>query len=314
MILPRRQLLAGLAAAPLLAAAGPAYHPTAQAVAPGVWVVRGADEAIAMRNGGAIANIGIIATDAGAVLIDAGASHRHGLALAALARRLTGKPVARVYLTHLHPDHSFGASAFAPAMVAATPAVAADVKGDAAGFSPGLYRLLGDWMRGTEVAEPLLSAVAGPVQFGGRSLRLLTLAGHSPSDLVVIDEATGTLFAGDLVFHNRAPSTPHADLNRWRQTLDRLAGLGHKTTVPGHGPFDPTPTAAIAQTRAWLDWLQPALEQAMEQGLTMVEAGELPIPPAFAAMTMARYELQRSVSHFWPLLEAARVPRLDPAN
>ncbi|WP_439546067.1 quinoprotein relay system zinc metallohydrolase 1 [Sandarakinorhabdus sp.] len=309
MNVSRRRLLAGLAAAPLIAAA-PDYQLEAVAVAPGVWAVRGADDAIAMRNGGAIANIGIIATAAGAVLIDAGASHRHGLALAALARRLTGKAVALVYLTHLHPDHSFGASAFPPAMVAATPAVVAQVAGDAAGFSAGLYRLLGDWMRGTDVLAPQLPAVAGLVQFGGRTLELLTLAGHSESDLAVLDRDSGTLFAGDLVFHNRAPSTPHADLARWRQSLDQLAGLGHARVVPGHGPVDQTPGTAIAQTRAWLDWLEPALLHALEQGLSMVEAGEMPIPPQLAGMAMARYELQRSVSHYWPALETARVPRL----
>jgi quinoprotein relay system zinc metallohydrolase 1 len=309
-MIARRQLLGALAGVPLLAAV-PAYRPVAEAVAPGIWVVRGADAAIAMANGGAIANISIIATDAGPVLIDAGASHRHGVALAALARRLTGKPVARVYLTHLHPDHSFGASAFPADLVAATPAVAAQVAGDAAGFSTGLYRLLGDWMRGTELPAPALVASAGPVEIGGRRLRLFTLSGHSAADLAVLDEATGTLISGDLVFHNRAPATPHADLAQWRRALDTLAGLGHQRLVPGHGPVDPTPGAAIAQTRAWLDWLEPALKAALEAGLTMVEAGEMAIPPEFSELAVARLELQRSVSHFWPALEAARLPRVS---
>lgn len=311
----RRQLLAGLGAglwAASAPAAAPAYRLAAQAVAPGVWVVRGADAGIAMANGGAIANIGIIATNAGAVLIDAGPSHRYGTALAALARRLTGTPVARVYLTHLHPDHSFGTAAFPADRVAATRSVAAAVAGDAAGFSAGLYRLLGDWMRGTEVPAPLLPVAEGRVMIGGRSLRLLPLAGHSASDLAVLDETSGTLFAGDLVFHNRAPATPHADLARWSRALDTLAGLGHARVVPGHGPVDVTPGTAIAQTRDWLDWLAAALADAMERGLSMVEAGELPIPPRFAGLAVARMELQRSVSHFWPALEAARLPRLAP--
>lgn len=308
-MIARRQFIGALAAAPLLAAA-PDYRLRAEAVAPGLWVVRGADQAIAMANGGAIANISIIATDAGAVLIDAGASHRHGAALAALARRLTGKPVARVYLSHLHPDHSFGASAFAAGLVAATPAVAAQVAGDAAGFSTGLYRLLGEWMRGTDLPAPGLVASDGPVVIGGRRLRLLALSGHSQSDLAVLDEATGTLITGDLVFHNRAPATPHADLAQWRQSLDGLAGLGHARVVPGHGPVDPTPGAAIAQTRDWLDWLEPALRGAFDAGLTMVEAGNLPIPARFAGLAVARLELQRSVAHAWLGLEAARLPRL----
>jgi quinoprotein relay system zinc metallohydrolase 1 len=311
----RRQLLAAMAAAPLVAAAPPEYVLAAQALAPGVWVVRGQDAAIAMANGGAIANIGVIATDAGAVLIDAGPSRRYGQALASLARRLVPSgPVARLYITHLHPDHSFGAAAFDPAITAATRPVAAQVAGDAAGFSAGLYRLLGDWMRGTEVPEPALVAEPGVVTIGGRRLNLMVMDGHSGSDLAVLDEASGTLFAGDLVFNDRAPSTPHADLARWRTSLAALACLGQRRLVPGHGPVDESGTAAIAQTLDWLDWMAGAISAAMDAGMTMVEAGAMPIPARFAGLKMARYELQRSVSHQWARLERARLPLVSTSG
>lgn len=281
------------------------------AVADGVWMLRGADAAMSRDNGGAIANLTIIATDAGAVLVDAGPSLRYGQQLQALARKLTGKPVARVYLTHLHPDHSFGAAAFDPAIVAGTAGLKSDLAREGPGLSDAMYRLVGDWMRGTELRMPGREAEAGSETIGGRTLRLVTLAGHSGSDLALIDEATGVLAAGDLVFHDRAPATPHADLARWRAALDTLSGLGHRAVVPGHGPFDPTPEAAIAQTRDWLIWLDTALAEAAASGLSMVEAGALPIPPRFATMAAARYELQRSVAHLYPALEAAAWERVD---
>lgn len=277
----------------------------------GLWLIRGADAPIERANGGAIANIAVIATDAGAVLVDAGPSLRYGRQLAVLARKLTGKPVVRVYVTHLHPDHSFGTAAFDPALVAATPALTAELGRDGPGLSDGMYRLLGDWMRGTELHPPGRAVAAGAETIGGRTLRLLPLAGHSAADLAVLDEATGVLIAGDLVFHDRAPSTPHADLARWRATLDTLAALGPKAVVPGHGPFDRTGQAAIAQTRAWLDWLESALTEAVATGRSMVEAGALPIPARFVTMKAARYELQRSVAHLYPALEAKAWPRVD---
>ena len=43
----------------------------------------------------------------------------------------------------------------------------------------------------------------------------------------------------------------------------------------------------------------------------MVEAGELAIPDRFAAMSAARYELQRSVSHLYPAIGAKLLPRVD---
>lgn len=301
---------AALLAAPVLGQPL-AYRLEPQPVADGVWLLRGADAPIARENGGAIANIAILATDVGAVLVDAGPSLRYGQQLAALARKLTGKPVARVYVTHLHPDHSYGASAFDPGLVAATPELRRALEREGPGFSDGMYRLLGDWMRGTELRLPGRAAAPGVETVGGRTLRLLALAGHSEADLVVLDEATGTMIAGDLVFHDRAPSTPHAELARWRAALDTLEATPHARVIPGHGPLDPGPAAAIEQTRDWLDWLEAALTDAVRRGRSMVEAGAMDIPARFAGMAAARYELQRSVSHLYPALESRLWPRLD---
>ena len=283
-------------------------------VAPGVWMVRGADQRVAFANGGAIANIGIIATTEGAVLVDAGTSLRHGQALRAAAERLSGGRIARVYVTHLHPDHSYGAGAFPAGSVATTAPVLADLRANLAGFSDGMYRILQDWMRGTEPVLPARTVEDGVEDIGGRRLRLLTLAGHSAADLVVLDEASGTLLAGDLVFHDRAPTTPNADLARWRASLDALLALPYQRVVPGHGPLDPTRDRAITQTRAWLDWLETTLRTAAEEGLTMVEAGNLPIPDRFAALAEARYELQRSVVHLYPAFEQAALGRTQRAD
>ncbi|MGV3510745.1 MAG: quinoprotein relay system zinc metallohydrolase 1 [Novosphingobium sp.] len=285
------------------------YNPLAEQVADGLWMVRGVDEAIAFANGGAIANSAIIATEAGAVLFDPGVSRGHGLALATLALRLTGKPVGRVYISHLHPDHAMGAAAFDPAIIHALPATRAHLERDGEGFSDAMYRLLADWMKGTAVVLPHGDLSGGEAEFGGRKFRLMALKGHSGGDLALLDAATGTLLAGDLVFHHRAPSTPHASLPDWRASLDRLAGIPRKALIPGHGPLD-RDGSAIVQTRDWLDWLEATLRKAVATGLDMSEAGDLPIPPRFASLKAARYELQRSVSHFYPGLEAELLPKL----
>lgn len=311
MIVSRRAILAGLAAMPAVARATISYAIDPVAVCDGVWMVHGADAPIEPVNGGAIANITIIDTPAGTVLCDCGPSVRYAQALKSVAEKLTGKRVVRVYVTHLHPDHGLGTAAFDPAIVAALPGTIDALRTQGQGFSDAMYRILGDWMRGTDVVLPGRALASETEDFGGRQLRLLALSGHSRSDLALLDEKTGLLVGGDLVFHDRAPSTPTADLSQWRLCLDMLKAQPHGGLIPGHGPLDPGGTAAIAQTRDWIDWLEGALTQAVRDGLDMVEAGEIAIPTRFASMAAARYEVRRSVSHLYPGIEAQLLPRID---
>lgn len=312
-MLARRPMLAGVLAGALAAGLAPVmaqaenfagtYTLAADAIGEGIWLVRGADEAITPENGGAIANIIIMASEAGAIVVDTGPSVSYGRALEALAWRLTGTPVARVYITHLHPDHSFGNGAFAASAIHALPATTAELGRDATGFEDAMYRLLPGWIAGTQVVLPAHEVTPGEITFGGRRLTLLALSGHSEGDLAILDHATGTLIAGDLVFHNRAPATPHADIPAWLAALATLEALPHRQLVPGHGPLCES-GAAIAQTRDWLTWIEGGLREAVASGLDMTEAATIPIPERFAGLAEARYELTRSVSHFYPGLEA----------
>ncbi|MDX2290123.1 MAG: quinoprotein relay system zinc metallohydrolase 1 [Hyphomicrobiaceae bacterium] len=325
--LDRRRLLAGagalLGGVPLysllpvfLAEAAPLTYPVEPvAIGPGAWVVYGAREAITSANGGAIANIGILDSEAGAIIIDTGPSKRFGEALRGVAMKLTGKPVVRVYLTHFHPDHVFGNQAFAPEIIAAPEAVIDGLRQLGEDFASAMYHAAGDWMRGTEVALPGRVIPSGqatnwPVEdFGGRRLRLLPLMGHTASDLAVFDETSGLLFAGDLAFLDRAPTTPHADLDNWRASLASL-GVVSGTVVPGHGPVE-AGTRAIDQTRDWLDMIEGRIGAAFERGLSMTEAMTDPLPEWTRRIALARYEFQRSVMHVYPKLEAGTWPRVD---
>ncbi|KAA9018739.1 quinoprotein relay system zinc metallohydrolase 1 [Sphingobium limneticum] len=311
MILSRRSVLGGMAVLAAAPARAADYAIAPEPIGEGVWLVRGADAPIEADNGGAIANIAIIATPAGTVLWECGPSIRYARALREQAEQLTSKAVVRVYVSHLHPDHGMGLGAFDPAIVAALPGTIDALRAEGQGYADGMYRLLGDWMRGTDLVLPSKVIGQGDEDFGGRTLRLLALSGHSGADLALLDSQTGLLLGGDLIFHDRAPSTPTADLAKWRGSLDQLKALPHKGVLPGHGPFDAGGMAAIDQTRDWIGWLEATLTQAVRDGLDMVEAGELPIPDRFATMAAARYELQRSVSHLYPGLEAKLLPRVD---
>lgn len=318
----RREVTNGLAAAalalPLLPAFDATAAPLAYNLAPvkvrdGVWVVIGAQEAITARNGGAIANIGIVDTADGAVIIDSGPSKRFGLQLLALARELTGKDVVRTYITHFHPDHVFGNQAFGKSVVAAPQAVVDGLKAMGEDFSSAMYYIAGDWMRGTNVVLPETIISDGVEDIGGRKFHLSVLAGHTACDLVVFEETSGIMFAGDLVFLDRAPTTPHANLDVWRASLarlDHLAGGGDLKVVPGHGPVH-APWRGREQTLRWLETIETQIRDCFERGMTATEAIAQPLPEWTRDVALAAYEYERSVLHLFPKLEAGSWPRVD---
>ncbi|MFO1151784.1 MAG: quinoprotein relay system zinc metallohydrolase 1 [Alsobacter sp.] len=313
----RRRLLQALGAAagglalPRSAAAAPlAYALQPSQVAPGTWVVFGAREDFSRANGGAIVNCSIVDTGEGAVIVDTGSSARYGQALRALAEQLTGKPVARVYVTHSHPDHILGAQAFAAESVASLPAVNEAVARDGDAFATNLYALLGDWMRGTAASVPGVALAGASETIGGHDFVFVPLAGHTAADLAILDRKTGVLFAGDIVFLDRALTTPQARPAEWFASLDTLGQVSAALVVPGHGPAEPG-RRAIEQTRDYLSWLVDSLTHAVDDGLDEIEAMALPIPDRFGGIALARHELARSVVHLYPKLEAERLPLLS---
>ena len=281
-------------------------------VAPGVWTIYGLPEPITAKNGGAIANITIFDTKDGAVLIDAGPSHRYGEALKALAEDLTKKPVARVYITHYHTDHVLGATAFDDGIVSGGPALAADLKRSGNDLTNAMYRVAGDWMRGTGIPQPGRTAQDGVEEIGGRRFRTFLLAGHTREDLCLYEEGSGLLFPGDLVFLDRAATTPDAKLDTWRASLKQLAGMDRKLLVPGHGPVEPG-ARGIEQTNRWLDTVQQTIEAGFEQGLDETELMSVPLPAWTDQIAVGRHEFGRSVMHLLPGLDVERLPVLTSA-
>ncbi|WP_044872356.1 quinoprotein relay system zinc metallohydrolase 1 [Pseudomonas sp. LFM046] len=303
-------VLAGLAFA---AQAGQDYSLAPRQVAEGTWLLEGSTDNFDKANGGNIVNTGFIVTEAGVVVIDTGPSKAYGEAMRRAIAVVTDKPVVRVLLTHHHPDHVLGNQAFADVPIAALAGTRTLLEEQGEAMAENLYRLVGDWMRGTEVVLPTETLEPGVRDIGDHRLRLLALRGHTGADLAVLDERTGVLFAGDLVFYQRALTTPNSPgLGAWLADLDTLERLPWKTLVPGHGPISQD-SAPFAQMRDYLGWLDGLLKEAAGKGEEMNEVIRSPIPERFASVNLSRYELIRSVSHLYPKYELQRLPRVDGA-
>jgi len=284
------------------------YRLEAQPLAEGVYAFIGRTEEFSRDNGGNIVNTGFIVGSDGVIVIDTGPSRQYGEQQRAAIARATPLPVRQVYLTHAHPDHFLGNQAYGTGLVAALPATTAAIESSGEALSANLYRLIGGWMIGTEVVVPQGTARDGPVTIAGRKLRLIGMAGHTDSDLMIYDEFTKTLFAGDLVFYQRAPTTPNANIGRWLAALDAIDQLDITTVVPGHGPVI-RGRSGIEQTRVYLQWLSATLHGAADRGLDMVEVMALPIPERFRTLGAVKTEYTRSVVHLYPKFELEALPR-----
>lgn len=269
-----------------------------QRIAEDTWVLIGATEDITRGNGGNMVNTAFVVTADGVIVIDSGPSRRYGEQLRAAIAAVTDRPVLRVYNTHHHPDHFLGNQAFASVPVAALAATRAGEREEGGPFADNMYRMAGDWASGTEAVVAGEEVTPGRQTIGGHEFEFIALEGHTAGDLVVFDRTTGVLFAGDLVFLDRTPTTPHATVAKWQASLDALAALRARKTVPGHGPVHEG-SAGIDQTRAWLGWLDTTLAQSAAQGLDMAEVMRLPLPPRFESMPLARSEFERSVTHLY---------------
>lgn len=312
MDLMRRSLLIGGAASLFLPrlqanAASLTYNLKATQIAPSTYLVSGKMENFSMHNGGHIVNIAFIDTEEGVVLIDSGPSFRYGKELKQLINKTTGKQVVRVYLTHFHPDHCLGNQAFNPKLIAATQKLVDGLKVSGEGFLSNMYRLLGDWMRDTEVLLPEHIITTSSEKFGTHRIELIPMQGHTDSDLAILDHKTNMLFAGDLCFLDRAATTPHANIGEWQSSLKQLKKIPHKALLPGHGPVD-RKGRAIEQTYDYITWLEKELTESVKQGNDMIEAANMPIPEQFRSIELVREEFERSVSHLFPDLEEKLLP------
>ena len=279
-------------------------------IAPGTWVIEGEVADFTRANGCNIINTGFIVTGDGVVVVNTGPSRLYGEQQRRAIERITREPVRRVVELNLHPDYFFGNQAWADRPTQALAGSVAGMQAEGGAYADNLYRLCGDWMKGTEStpAREAIDPKALPqtLTLGGHRLELRRLQGHTDDDLVLIDHTTGVLFAGGLVFAERVPTTPHAHFARWIASLDTLAqwhaAAQFRTVVPSHGPVHEG-LAGVRQTRDWLQWLTTEMQGSAERGLDLGEVLRQPVPVRFARWAAQPAELHRSLTQWYPRYE-----------
>ena len=205
MLIARRtlaELLAALFAAQALWAGAVEGH--FERVAENVYAHVGDIGARSVANEGLNANLGLVVTQGGAVLIDSGATFRSAGDIHAAIRKVTGQPVRWVINTGGQDHRWLGNSYFEAqgAELIAHAAAVPDMRSRGGDQLAALRMLLGPAAEGTVPTLPrrVLQGPDARLELGGTVFEFRHRGGgHTPGDMMVWLPQSQVAFAGDIV-------------------------------------------------------------------------------------------------------------------
>ncbi len=273
-VLSRRSaLFAGLCLCCLPTLGRAAESFTMEEVGPGIFMRKGLIADATPENADAIANIGFIIGKNGVLVTESGGSLADGRWLRGEIVKRTQKPITHVVLSHVHPDHAFGAGAFVEDKPSSSATPSSPRRSPPGRVLPQrLIDLLGAEQTGPVVYPTLTVADTAEVDLGDRRL---TFTAHGPahttSDLSMIESGSGLLFPADLLFVNRIPSLD-GSLKGWLKEAERLKAMGPSRAVPGHGPVSVDLAPALADLTGYLTALRDGTRAAIAKDVPIEKA------------------------------------------
>jgi glyoxylase-like metal-dependent hydrolase (beta-lactamase superfamily II) len=257
----------------LLALAAPvrAQEVRFERVAEGVYAHVGDLGGRTTANQGLNANVGLVLTPGGAVLIDSGATARSARRIAEAARQVTALPIRWVINTG-GQDHRWLGNGYFKAQGAQLIAHAkaeADLRSRGNDHLEALRAALGDGMGGTvpTLPERWIQGADERVDLGGVTFEFRHRGGaHTPGDMLVWLPQSRVLFSGDVVYVDRLLGLiPVSRTLTWLATFAEIERLAPARIVPGHGRVTDLATAQ-ADTRDYLAALRTHMRKAVDDG------------------------------------------------
>jgi len=248
-----------------------------QPVANGVYAFVGDKGARTIDNEGLNANIGLVVTAAGAVLIDSGATFQSARQIHDAVKAVTPQPVKWVFNTGGQDHRWLGNGHFAAqgAEIIAHADARADMVNRGNDHLVGLKATLGAKADGTVPTLPTrwLAGNDERLELGGVVFEFKHRGGaHTPGDTMVWLPQMSVLFTGDVVYVNRMLGVlPVSRTKQWLETFAVIEQLNPKVLVPGHGDVTDVATAR-ADTQAYLLALRAHMKKAVDDGVDVSAA------------------------------------------
>ncbi len=243
-----------------------------------VWYSTGNPGIPGKDNEGNTSNAGFVVTSHGVVVFDALGTPSLGWALLQEIRKVTDRKIRYVVLSHYHADHIYGLQAFrdhSEALIVAQERSGEYKDNEETADEKANQRLeqrrgaLFPWVdANTRVVPPDVTfSERMTIALGDHRLTLLYAGpAHSSSDIMMMVEPDGVLFAGDIVQNSRIPFMNSDDVNtkQWLEALGVVEKLDPKFIIPGHGRPSTEAKEAIAFTRDYIAYVRAAMRKAVE--------------------------------------------------
>ena len=272
----RALALALMLTAGLLHRAAHAVDISFQPVAEGVYAYIGETEGRTYDNEGLNANIGLIVTPAGAVLIDSGSSYQVAAKIHAAVKQVTAQPL-KLVINSGDQDHRWLGNGYFTEKGIETLAHAnaqADMKARAGEHLQGLS-VLKERLDGTHPTLPtrFVKDADTTLNLGGTVIELKhRQGGHTPGDMLVWLPQRNVLISGDVVYVDRVLGLhPVSNSKNWLTSFAVIDQLKPRLIVPGHGRVTDLVTAQ-AQTRDLLLALRAHMKKAVDDGVDISAA------------------------------------------
>lgn len=240
-------------------------------VIPQVFSAIGATAPPGYENAGHNNNLSFIVTDAGVVVINAGASNRLAAALHDEIRAVTDQPVVLV-INENGQGHAMLGNGYwrdlGVDILAHVDAVA-ETRENGDFILQGMQRYNRDKAIGTRIEHANLSFEdSHDISLGGVDIKVLHLgSAHDPGDLQVWIPQWQIMITGDIAFHERMlPIFAHTCTSCWLETWEqKLEPLAPTYVIPGHG--HPTNMAQVRRyTRDYLVDIRARIGAHIEAG------------------------------------------------
>ncbi|GAB4209700.1 MAG: MBL fold metallo-hydrolase [Tibeticola sp.] len=246
-------------------------------VAENVYAYIGDTEGRTYENEGLNANLGLVVTPEGAVLIDSGPTHEVAKNIEAAARAVTPQPIKWVINTGGQDHRWLGNGYFKGkgAEIMAHKDAEADMKARTAEHMDGLRRVLKERLDGTVPTLPTrwLTEPDTRLELGGTVIELKHRGGgHTPGDTMVWLPQTRVLFSGDVVYVDRILGLLEVSRTKtWLESFGVIDQLKPAGIVPGHGRVTDLATAQ-RDTRDLLIALRVHMKKAVDDGVDVSAA------------------------------------------